>query len=201
MKRLLSAVSCAAALVLAVACSPRESKAAEAVAIPYGANKEAGATFVHDGVTLYYETYGQGDPLLLVHGNGGSVGTLAAQIDHFKAKYRVIRHNGQAYSAGVRVFGQNGSASNGADFNIDAAGILASWGNGVDGALAKNVAILDDALAEGNESFSLVLGNFGTVLPGVVTTLTVNIIDDDSNDLIFANGFDPGRFLHDPSWA
>ena len=90
MKRLLSAVSCAAALVLAVACSPRESKAAEAVAIPYGANKEAGATFVHDGVTLYYETYGQGDPLLLVHGNGGSVGTLAAQIDHFKAKYRVI---------------------------------------------------------------------------------------------------------------
>ena len=90
MKRLLSAVSCAAALVLAVACSPRESKAAEAVAIPYGANKDAGATFVHDGVTLYYETYGQGDPLLLVHGNGGSVGTLAAQIDHFKAKYRVI---------------------------------------------------------------------------------------------------------------
>jgi pimeloyl-ACP methyl ester carboxylesterase len=49
-----------------------------------------GATFVHDGVTLYYETYGQGEPLLLVHGNGGSIGTLAAQIDHFKAKYRVI---------------------------------------------------------------------------------------------------------------
>ena len=60
------------------------------MAIPYGANKDAGATFVHDGVKLYYETYGQGDPLLLVHGNGGSVGTLAAQIDHFKAKYRVI---------------------------------------------------------------------------------------------------------------
>lgn len=90
MKRLLSAVSCAAALVLAVACSPRETKAAEAVTIPYGANKDAGATFVHDGVTLYYETYGQGEPLLLVHGNGGSIGTLAAQIDHFKARYRVI---------------------------------------------------------------------------------------------------------------
>ena len=90
MKRLLSAVSCAAALVLAVACSPLETRAAEAVTIPYGANKDAGATFVHDGVTLYYETYGQGEPLLLVHGNGGSIGTLAAQIDHFKAKYRVI---------------------------------------------------------------------------------------------------------------
>jgi pimeloyl-ACP methyl ester carboxylesterase len=92
MKRLLSAVSFAAALVLAVACAPRESKTAEAaaVAIPYGANKDAGATFVHDGVTLYYETYGQGEPLLLVHGNGGSIGTLGAQIDHFKSKYRVI---------------------------------------------------------------------------------------------------------------
>ena len=78
MKRLLSAVSFAAALVLAVACAPRESRTAEAaaaaVAIPYGANKDAGATFVHDGVTLYYETYGQGEPLLLVHGNGGSIG-------------------------------------------------------------------------------------------------------------------------------
>ena len=38
-----------------------------------------------DGVKLYYETYGQGTPLLLVHGNGGSIGTLAAQIEYFKA--------------------------------------------------------------------------------------------------------------------
>ena len=78
-------------------CSPararptREPKpAASPPAIPYGANKDASGTFVHDGVTLYYETYGQGEPLLLVHGNGGSIGTLAAQIDHFKAKYKVI---------------------------------------------------------------------------------------------------------------
>jgi pimeloyl-ACP methyl ester carboxylesterase len=99
MKRLLSAASFLAALVLAAACAPGETKTAEtaapvaaapAAAIPYGANKDAGATFVHDGVTLYYETYGQGEPLLLVHGNGGSIGTLAAQIDHFKAKHRVI---------------------------------------------------------------------------------------------------------------
>jgi len=90
MKRLLSAVSFAAALVLAVACSPRETKTVDSVASPYGANKDAGATFVHDGVTLYYETYGQGEPLLLVHGNGASIGSLAAQIDHFKTKYKVI---------------------------------------------------------------------------------------------------------------
>ena len=83
-------MSFAAALVLVVACAPRETRTAEAAVIPYGANKEAGATFVHDGMTLYYETYGRGEPLLLVHGNGGSIGTLAAQIDHFKANYQVI---------------------------------------------------------------------------------------------------------------
>ena len=45
-------------------------------AVPYGANPAAGKTFVHDGVTLYYEVYGQGEPLLLVHGNGGSIADL-----------------------------------------------------------------------------------------------------------------------------
>lgn len=90
MTRLLSAVSFAAVLVLSVACMHAETNKAEAPAIPYGANKDVGATFVHDDVTLYYETYGKGEPLLLVHGNGGSIVTMAAQIDYFKEKYRVI---------------------------------------------------------------------------------------------------------------
>ena len=56
----------------------------------YGSNPAAGQTFVHDGVTLYYEIYGSGEPLLLVHGNGGSIGSLAAQIDYFRDRYQVI---------------------------------------------------------------------------------------------------------------
>jgi pimeloyl-ACP methyl ester carboxylesterase len=108
MNRLLSGASFAIALILASACTPQPAKPAEtapaaaspAAAIPYGANKVAGGTFVHGGVTLYYETYGQGEPLLLVHGNGASIGTLAAQIDYFKAKYKVIamdsRDHGQS---------------------------------------------------------------------------------------------------------
>ncbi|MBX3483841.1 alpha/beta hydrolase [Phenylobacterium sp.] len=90
-----SAVALAAVLALAGACTPAKeagSKAAAAAAakVPYGANKAASGTFVHDGVTFYYEVYGEGEPLLLVHGNGGSLGMLAAQIDGFKGHRKVI---------------------------------------------------------------------------------------------------------------
>jgi pimeloyl-ACP methyl ester carboxylesterase len=58
--------------------------------VPYGSNPAAGQTFVHDGVTLYYEVYGRGEPLLIIHGNGGSIGTMVAQITFFRSRYRVI---------------------------------------------------------------------------------------------------------------
>jgi len=59
-------------------------------AVKYGSNPAAGHTFTHDGVQLYYETYGTGQPLLLVHGNGGSIGDFAPQIEHFRKQYKVI---------------------------------------------------------------------------------------------------------------
>jgi len=59
-------------------------------AVRYGANPAAGSTFTHDGVKLYFEVYGAGEPLLLVHGNGGSIADLRAQIAHFRKRYRVI---------------------------------------------------------------------------------------------------------------
>jgi pimeloyl-ACP methyl ester carboxylesterase len=61
-----------------------------ATRIRYGSNPAASNTFVHDGVRLYYEVYGTGEPLLLVHGNGGSIADLSAQIAYFRTRYKVI---------------------------------------------------------------------------------------------------------------
>lgn len=56
----------------------------------YGSNPAVGKTFLHDGVRLYYEVYGAGEPLLLIHGNGASIASFAAQIDYFRRRYKVI---------------------------------------------------------------------------------------------------------------
>ena len=69
-----------------------QAKPAQATPRPvrYGANAAVGRTFMHDGITFYYEVYGAGEPLLLVHGNGGSIADFAAQIPHFRKRYKVI---------------------------------------------------------------------------------------------------------------
>jgi pimeloyl-ACP methyl ester carboxylesterase len=72
---------------------PAPHAAAQVTAKPvvkYGSNTAVGKTFTHDGIKLYYEVYGSGETLLLVHGNGGSIATFKAQIDHFRKSYKVI---------------------------------------------------------------------------------------------------------------
>jgi pimeloyl-ACP methyl ester carboxylesterase len=61
-----------------------------APAVKYGDNAAAGRTFEHDGLRLYFEVYGTGEPLLLVHGNGGSIADMREQIAHFRRRYQVI---------------------------------------------------------------------------------------------------------------
>jgi pimeloyl-ACP methyl ester carboxylesterase len=98
MKHILNLTAAAAMLALA-ACQPAKTEApapvtpvatAPTTAIHYGDNAAASGTFEHDGAKLYYETYGEGEPILLIHGNGGSIGGFTAQIEHFKAHYKVI---------------------------------------------------------------------------------------------------------------
>jgi pimeloyl-ACP methyl ester carboxylesterase len=59
-------------------------------AIPYGNNKDAGKYYSIRGFNMYCEIYGQGQPVLIIHGNGGSIANFTANIPYFSAKYKVI---------------------------------------------------------------------------------------------------------------
>jgi pimeloyl-ACP methyl ester carboxylesterase len=43
-----------------------------------------------NGIGVLARLYGTGEPLLLVHGNGGSIADFKAQIDYFRKRYKVI---------------------------------------------------------------------------------------------------------------
>ncbi len=56
----------------------------------YGRNDKAGHYVKTRGFSMYYETYGQGEPLLIIHGNGGSINNFMYQIPYFADRYKVI---------------------------------------------------------------------------------------------------------------
>jgi pimeloyl-ACP methyl ester carboxylesterase len=58
--------------------------------IAYGDNKEVGKFAKIRGINMYYEIYGEGKPLLIIHGNSGSIGDFSKQIPYFAKKYKVI---------------------------------------------------------------------------------------------------------------
>ena len=58
--------------------------------IQYGDNKAAGNYITINGAKQYYEIYGQGEPLVLIHGNGGNINYMKPQIEYFEKKYKVI---------------------------------------------------------------------------------------------------------------
>jgi pimeloyl-ACP methyl ester carboxylesterase len=57
---------------------------------PYGNNKTAGKYYNIRGLKMYAETYGTGQPLLIIHGNGGSINNFVYQIPYFSKNYKVI---------------------------------------------------------------------------------------------------------------
>ncbi|WP_184548730.1 alpha/beta fold hydrolase [Mucilaginibacter sp. FT3.2] len=66
-------------------------------ALPYGDNPAAGKYYNVRGIKLYAETYGSGKPLLLIHGNGGSINSFANNIPYFARKYKVIAVDSRAH--------------------------------------------------------------------------------------------------------
>ena len=55
----------------------------------YGKNKSGKYIDVNDA-KIYYEEYGQGEPLIFLHGNNGSIEDFYQQIPFFAKQYRVI---------------------------------------------------------------------------------------------------------------
>ena len=56
----------------------------------YGNDAKAGHFAKVNGISLYYEIHGQGSPLLLIHGDGGSINSLRCQIAYFSRSHRVV---------------------------------------------------------------------------------------------------------------
>jgi len=56
----------------------------------YGNNPSHGQSLLLNGAKQYFEVYGQGEPLVLIHGNGGNIGYMKPQIKFFARKYKVI---------------------------------------------------------------------------------------------------------------
>ncbi len=69
--------------------------------IKYGDNAKVGKYFSTGGIKLYYETYGQGKPLLLIHGNGGSIRDWRYQIPYFSQFYKVIAVDSRAQGKSI----------------------------------------------------------------------------------------------------
>jgi len=102
----------------------------------YGSNDSAGKYAGVNGIRLYYEEYGKGAPLLLLHGNRGSIADFSKQIGEFSERFRVIAvdsrgqgassENGLPYS--YQLFAEDINALLGS-LHLDSVYIL-GWGDG-----------------------------------------------------------------------
>ena len=88
------------ALVLIVGLSYSQSSDDFAKSI-YGRNPKAGHYAKINGFNMYYETYGEGEPLLIIHGNGSSINSFTYQIPYFAKHYKVIIADSRAQGKSI----------------------------------------------------------------------------------------------------
>lgn len=74
---------------------------ADTIHFPYGNNKQAGKYYDIRGFKMYAEVYGEGQPLLIIHGNGGSINNFIYQIPYFSKNYKVIIADSRAQGNSV----------------------------------------------------------------------------------------------------
>ncbi len=69
--------------------------------IPYGNNPSAGKYYNVRGFKMYCEVYGEGQPLLMIHGNGGSMAAFSKNVPYFSKKYKVILADSRAQGKSI----------------------------------------------------------------------------------------------------
>lgn len=89
-------------LTITIAATAFAGSAADTII--YGSNKKVGRYLNTRGFNMYYETYGKGEPMLIIHGNGDSIGRFSYQVPYFAKHYKVIladsRAQGKSHDSG-----------------------------------------------------------------------------------------------------
>lgn len=64
-----------------------------------------------NGIELYYETHGEGEPLVFAHGAGGNHISWWQQVPHFRARYKCITFDHRGFGRSVDPPGGPGGAA------------------------------------------------------------------------------------------
>lgn len=81
-------------IIAMISCKTESNK--QSASLEYGSNTAVGKYIPIDDVKLYYEVYGEGQPLILLHGNGSSIGSFSNQIPALSSKYKVYAIDSRA---------------------------------------------------------------------------------------------------------
>jgi len=85
-------------ILLAITLSATSQLANSADTQPeYGQNTRTGNYAQLNGIKMYYELYGKGEPILLIHGSGQSIEAMRHQIQYYAPDYQVIVADSRAH--------------------------------------------------------------------------------------------------------
>ena len=65
--------------------------------VSYGNEPERGGYADINGIKMYYEVYGEGEPMALIHGSGQDISAMRHQIDYFADNYKVVVADSRAH--------------------------------------------------------------------------------------------------------
>jgi pimeloyl-ACP methyl ester carboxylesterase len=110
--------------------------------IHYGENAQNGKYLSVRGFKMYYEIYGNGEPILLIHGNGGSINSFLYQIPYFSINHKIIAVDSRAQGKSIDVGDSLSFEMMADDFNalleainIDSCSVIGWSDGGINGLL------------------------------------------------------------------